>query len=170
MSPSRGGGDGGGSQPDEGCQVPPLHVSYKPQKIAPKFEDDVRSLLSSKIRDMFVHPQFQTDVTKPLQIERLLDQKVCGAGTVSYRFMNADMCCPALFVTAHRCSTCLAVSSSASPLCSASVSRPTSTSLTSRRRTWTRSSVSSPPVSSSGTGAGVERLQRTRDAHLFGSE
>ena len=39
-------------------------------------QGDVRSLLSSKIRDMFVHPQFQTDVTKPLQLDRLLDQEV----------------------------------------------------------------------------------------------
>ncbi|KAI8911145.1 P-loop containing nucleoside triphosphate hydrolase protein [Gorgonomyces haynaldii] len=57
-------------------QVPELNVSYKPQKIAPKFEGTVRMLLLKKIKGMFMHPQFQTDVVKPLNVERLLDQPV----------------------------------------------------------------------------------------------
>ena len=57
-------------------QVPELNVSYKPQKIAPKFEGTVRMLLLKKIKGMFMHPQFQTDVVKPLNIEKLLDQGV----------------------------------------------------------------------------------------------
>jgi ATP-binding cassette subfamily E protein 1 len=61
---------------DEGSQVPELHVSYKPQKISPKFEGTVRMLLHKKIKDIWTHPQFMTDVTKPLQIEHILDQEV----------------------------------------------------------------------------------------------
>ena len=57
-------------------QVPELNVSYKPQKIAPKFEGSVRLLLLKKIKAMFMHPQFQTDVVKPLQIEKIIDQQV----------------------------------------------------------------------------------------------
>jgi ATP-binding cassette subfamily E protein 1 len=63
-------------KPDGNEVVPELHVSYKPQKISPKFEGTVRQLLHKKIRDSFIHPQFQTDVTKPLQIENIIDQEV----------------------------------------------------------------------------------------------
>lgn len=57
-------------------QCPQLNVSYKPQKISPKFDGTVRMLLLKKVKGMFMHPQFQTDVVKPLQIEKLLDQQV----------------------------------------------------------------------------------------------
>jgi len=57
-------------------QVPELNVSYKPQKISPKFPGTVRQLLQKKIRDSFIHPQFQTDVAKPLQIDNIIDQEV----------------------------------------------------------------------------------------------
>lgn len=57
-------------------QVPELHISYKPQKISPKFPSTVRMLLLKKIKSMFMHPQFQTDVVKPLNIENILDQNV----------------------------------------------------------------------------------------------
>ncbi|KND02326.1 ABC transporter E family member 2 [Spizellomyces punctatus DAOM BR117] len=57
-------------------QVPELKVSYKPQKISPKYQGTVRMLLISKIKGMFMHPQFQTDVIKPLQIENIIDQQV----------------------------------------------------------------------------------------------
>lgn len=53
-----------------------MQVSYKPQKISPKFEGSVRSLLLKKVLSSFNHPQFQTDVLKPLNIESLLDQEV----------------------------------------------------------------------------------------------
>ncbi len=36
----------------------------------------VRDLLHKKIRDSYLHPQFQTDVMKPLNIEMLMDQEV----------------------------------------------------------------------------------------------
>lgn len=57
-------------------QVPQLNVSYKPQKISPKFEGTVRMLFLKKIKGMFMHPQFQTDVVKPLNVERIIDQSV----------------------------------------------------------------------------------------------
>ena len=50
--------------------------SYKPQKISPKFEGTVRQLLHKKIRESYLHPQFNTDVMKPLNIEALMDQDV----------------------------------------------------------------------------------------------
>ncbi|UYV74307.1 ABCE1 [Cordylochernes scorpioides] len=64
-------------KPDqESCQVPVLNISYKPQKISPKFQGTVRLLLHDKIRDSYVHPQFVADVMKPLQIENIMDQAV----------------------------------------------------------------------------------------------
>merc|ERR1712142_441220 len=63
-------------EPDGEEKVPQLNVSYKPQKISPKSQGSVRLLLHAKIRDAYIHPQFITDVLKPLQIERLMDQEV----------------------------------------------------------------------------------------------
>ncbi|XP_057545546.1 ABC transporter E family member 2 [Amaranthus tricolor] len=57
-------------------EIPEFNVSYKPQKISPKFQNTVRHLLHQKIRDMYLHPQFVSDVMKPLQIEQLMDQEV----------------------------------------------------------------------------------------------
>lgn len=51
-------------------------MSYKPQKISPKFQGTVRELLHKKIRDSYLHPQFNADVMKPMSIEQLLDQEV----------------------------------------------------------------------------------------------
>jgi ATP-binding cassette subfamily E protein 1 len=51
-------------------------VSYKPQKIAPSFEGSVRSLLLAKIREAFAHPQFGSDVLKPLNLDPIIDQEV----------------------------------------------------------------------------------------------
>ncbi|XP_034021069.1 ATP-binding cassette sub-family E member 1-like [Thalassophryne amazonica] len=66
----------GGLKPDSGGEVPLLNVSYKPQTISPKFKGSVRALLHEKIRDAYTHPQFITDVMKPLQIESIIDQDV----------------------------------------------------------------------------------------------
>ena len=66
----------GASAPNDGKEIPKLNVSMKPQKIAPKFPGTVRQLFFKKIRGSFFHPQFQTDVVKPLQIENVLDQEV----------------------------------------------------------------------------------------------
>jgi ATP-binding cassette subfamily E protein 1 len=61
---------------DESVQMPELKVSYKPQKISPSFPGTVRQLLFKKIKNAHQHPQFQTDVAKPLTLEPLLDQDV----------------------------------------------------------------------------------------------
>jgi len=64
-------------EPDEGKQcLPVMNISYKPQKISPKSTATVRQLLHEKIRDMYIHPQFVTDVIKPMKIEELFDQEV----------------------------------------------------------------------------------------------
>ncbi|KAK4744887.1 hypothetical protein SAY87_011199 [Trapa incisa] len=57
-------------------EIPEFNVSYKPQKISPKFQSTVRHLLHTKIRDSYTHPQFVSDVMKPLLIEQLMDQEV----------------------------------------------------------------------------------------------
>jgi len=62
--------------PDGGGEVPILNVSYKPQKISPKHTGTVRQLLHERIRDAYVHPQFCTDVLKPMMIEPIFDQEV----------------------------------------------------------------------------------------------
>lgn len=62
--------------PDDGQEIPQLSVSLKPQMIAPKFPGTVRMLLIKQIKASFMHPQFNSDVIKPMQIEELLDQEV----------------------------------------------------------------------------------------------
>lgn len=57
-------------------EIPEFNVSYKPQKISPKFQSTVRHLLHQKIRESYMHPQFVSDVMKPLLIEQLMDQEV----------------------------------------------------------------------------------------------
>lgn len=67
----------GNLQPDEGSGVlQALHISYKPQKISPKSQGQVRQLLHEKIRDAYMHPQFSADVMKPMKIEEIMDQEV----------------------------------------------------------------------------------------------
>jgi len=61
---------------EDAPQVPQMNVSYKPQKISPKFEGTVRMLLHKKIRDTSINPQFVSDVMKPMIIEPLMDQEV----------------------------------------------------------------------------------------------
>eukprot|EP01111_Echinosteliopsis_oligospora_P002436 TRINITY_DN1361_c0_g1_i1.p1 TRINITY_DN1361_c0_g1~~TRINITY_DN1361_c0_g1_i1.p1 ORF type:complete len:602 (-),score=138.77 TRINITY_DN1361_c0_g1_i1:76-1881(-) len=66
----------GALKADSEAQVPELNVSYKPQKISPKFEGTVRQLLHKRIKDTYLHPQFNSDVYKPLLIEPIIDQMV----------------------------------------------------------------------------------------------
>ncbi|KAL1131591.1 hypothetical protein AAG570_011205 [Ranatra chinensis] len=67
----------GNMAPDCGSgDMPQLNISYKPQKISPKSTGFVRSLLHDKIRDAYVHPQFVTDVMKPMKIDDIMDQEV----------------------------------------------------------------------------------------------
>ena len=56
--------------------VPDLNVSYKPQKISPKFKGTVRELLHKRCRESYIHPQFNSDVMKPLAIENIIDSGV----------------------------------------------------------------------------------------------
>ncbi|KAJ8948787.1 hypothetical protein NQ318_022919, partial [Aromia moschata] len=42
---------------EEICELPQLHISYKPQKISPRSQGLVRQLLHEKIRDAYIHPQ-----------------------------------------------------------------------------------------------------------------
>merc|ERR1712050_226009 len=55
---------------------PELNVSYKPQAISAKFEGTVQELLMNKVRDAYLHPQFQSDVVKPMLIEQIADHGV----------------------------------------------------------------------------------------------
>ncbi len=52
---------------EESGEIPSLNISYKPQKISPKSQGTTRQLLHEKIREAYIHPQFVTDVMKPLK-------------------------------------------------------------------------------------------------------
>lgn len=54
--------------------IPALSVSYKPQTISPKFQGSVEDLFQTKIRAAYIHPQFQTDVLKPMNLDGIMDQ------------------------------------------------------------------------------------------------
>jgi len=115
-------------EPDEGPQtIPVLNVSYKPQKISPKFEGTVRQLLTKKIRASSMHPQFNTDVMKPLKIEEIIDQEVRSTFFLSLTSF------PLSSMTRSRIS--LVVNCSVLPSLSLSESLQIFTSLTSRRPT-----------------------------------
>lgn len=81
-----------------------VRISYKPQKISPKFQGTVRQLLHKKIRDTYVHPQasggtacigfhlliiplyplsplvsvlqFMSDVMRPMTMDAIIDNGV----------------------------------------------------------------------------------------------
>lgn len=61
---------------DENAELPPMTISYKPQKISPKSENVVRHMLHERIPSMYQHPQFKTDVMNPMMMEDLLDREV----------------------------------------------------------------------------------------------
>eukprot|EP00929_Paragymnodinium_shiwhaense_P118101 TRINITY_DN8979_c0_g2_i1.p1 TRINITY_DN8979_c0_g2~~TRINITY_DN8979_c0_g2_i1.p1 ORF type:complete len:612 (+),score=179.46 TRINITY_DN8979_c0_g2_i1:70-1905(+) len=61
---------------DNPPDLPALNVSYKPQTISAKFQGTVTELLLAKVKDAFMHPQFQTDVTKPMLIDKIADHDV----------------------------------------------------------------------------------------------
>jgi len=82
----------GNLKPDDGGKCPTLNVSYKPQKISPKSEKTVHMLLYEKIRDSFTHPQFSTDVLKPLQMERLYDQQVMNLSGGELQRLAITLC------------------------------------------------------------------------------
>ncbi|KAK6129883.1 hypothetical protein DH2020_036354 [Rehmannia glutinosa] len=73
-------------------ELPEFNVSYKPQKISPKFQSTVRALLHSKIRDSYLHPQFVSDVMKPLLIEDLMDQEVVNLSGGELQRVAVTLC------------------------------------------------------------------------------
>lgn len=60
----------------DGLTCPELRVSYKPQKISPKFQGTVRQLLHKRIRDQYIHPQFVSDCMRPMKIDPIIDAEV----------------------------------------------------------------------------------------------
>ena len=65
-----------GDTPDQETDKQTLSVSLKPQTISPSFPGTVRMLLLKRIKAAFMHPQFNTDVIKPMNLEPILDQDV----------------------------------------------------------------------------------------------
>ncbi|XP_070712344.1 ATP-binding cassette sub-family E member 1-like, partial [Pempheris klunzingeri] len=63
-------------EPNNGGKIPKLNVSHKPQKISPKSQMSVKRLLILKIGDTLNHPQFNTDVIKPLGVNEIFDLEV----------------------------------------------------------------------------------------------
>ena len=53
-----------------------LSISYKPQKISPKFNGTVIELLSDKLGNYLFDPIFHSEVVKPLCIENIYENKV----------------------------------------------------------------------------------------------
>jgi len=79
-------------KPDSDIAIPQLNVSYKPQKISPKSQGTVRMLLHTKIRDAYIHPQFITDVMKPLKIENIMDQEVQNLSGGELQRVSLTLC------------------------------------------------------------------------------
>ncbi|KIJ36745.1 hypothetical protein M422DRAFT_50884 [Sphaerobolus stellatus SS14] len=66
-----------GDTPDDPETKPAAFtVSLKPQTISPKSSGTVRMLLLKRIKAAFMHPQFNTDVVKPMNMENIIDQEV----------------------------------------------------------------------------------------------
>ena len=66
----------GVESPDDEESKQQFAVSLKPQTISPKFPGSVRMLLLKRIKQAFMHPQFQTDVVKPMNLDNIIDQDV----------------------------------------------------------------------------------------------
>ena len=77
---------------DEADDLPEFNVSYKPQKISPKFDSTVRNLLHKKIRDSYLHPQFISDVINPLNIESMMDNDVIKLSCVELQSEALTLC------------------------------------------------------------------------------
>jgi ATP-binding cassette subfamily E protein 1 len=64
-------------KPDNNIEIPELKISFKPQKIKPIFNGNVKDLLYQKIGANIINDvQFKSDVIKPLNIEDLFDKDV----------------------------------------------------------------------------------------------
>ncbi|KAK9142759.1 hypothetical protein Syun_012159 [Stephania yunnanensis] len=73
-------------------KFPEFNVSYKHEKIGPKFPSIVETPSSPKIRDSYMHPQFMSDVMKPLQIEQLMDQEVVNLSSGELQRVALCLC------------------------------------------------------------------------------
>lgn len=132
----------------------PLKFSHRFWKKVPLWfvQGSVRALLHEKIRDAYTHPQFITDVMKPMQIESIIDQDV--REEPSPRSLLTWE--PQLWLKdsptspVSRCRTCLVVSCRESPSPCVWANQPTSTWSMSPRPTWTPSRGWWPPGSSRG--------------------
>ena len=62
--------------PNDNNEIPKLNISYKPQKLSPKFKGTVKELIMARIMDAYIHPQFKSDVLKPLNIDNIIDRDV----------------------------------------------------------------------------------------------
>ncbi|KAJ2831310.1 Fe-S cluster-binding ribosome biosynthesis protein [Coemansia sp. 'formosensis'] len=61
---------------DSGEKLDDLRVSYKPQKISPKFQGTVRMLLLKVISASFHAPTFKSQVMNPMNIDDIIDNDV----------------------------------------------------------------------------------------------
>lgn len=61
---------------DDSIKMPDLNISVKPQKINPKFKGTVRELLDLKLKMAWTAPIFKTEVTKPMKLDAIIDNKV----------------------------------------------------------------------------------------------
>jgi ATP-binding cassette subfamily E protein 1 len=61
---------------EDGEQLEDLAVSCKPQMFIPKYQGTVRQLLLEKIQNSILDPQFQSDVVKPMQVDKMMDLEV----------------------------------------------------------------------------------------------
>jgi ATP-binding cassette subfamily E protein 1 len=61
---------------EDGEQLEDLAVSCKPQMFTPKYQGTVRQLLLEKIQNSILDPQFQSDVVKPMQVDKMMDFEV----------------------------------------------------------------------------------------------
>lgn len=67
------------TEPDEYLSddaLPELSVSYKPQRITPRFTSTVRNLLHGKIGNACLDPLFQSEVMEPFRMDELMDQEI----------------------------------------------------------------------------------------------
>nr|QBH22567.1 ribosome biogenesis/translation initiation ATPase RLI [Philasterides dicentrarchi] len=79
-------------------QIPELSVSYKPQTINPKWEGTVRELLQTRVQDKYMHPQFQTDVAKPMMLDEIIENhvKALSGGELQRVAICLALCMPAI--------------------------------------------------------------------------
>jgi ATP-binding cassette subfamily E protein 1 len=56
--------------------IPELSISYKPQKIQPRFQGTVQGLLDAKIQAAMAQGMFKEMVMQPLNLDYLMDREV----------------------------------------------------------------------------------------------